>query len=61
MIDFLPKLLTPPEVQQVLRISPATYYRWLKAKKLPARYIHGRWRFPLPDVQRLLDSRPADK
>ena len=53
MTDSLPKLLTPPEVQRELRISRATFYRWLKAKKLSAVYIHGLWRVPRTEIDRV--------
>jgi len=65
MTDSLPKLLTPPEVQQVLRISERTFYRFIKIGKLRANRIHGQLRVSLPEVQRFIDSsstsRPLEK
>jgi excisionase family DNA binding protein len=57
-LDDYPPVLKPAEVQAILRISRATFFRWIESGKLPgAVMVGGSWRV-LRDVlkQWLLDQ-----
>ena len=50
------ELISPAELRKRLRISEATYYRWLKSGRLKGVRIGRRWRFPLAAVEELLSG-----
>ena len=57
-LDDYPPVLKPAEVQAILRISRATFFRWIESDQLPgAVKVAGSWRV-LRDVlkQWLLDQ-----
>lgn len=47
-------MLGASDVQRMLGISPATYYRWLREGRLPGVQVGRRWRFRRSDVEALL-------
>jgi excisionase family DNA binding protein len=49
------------EVQKVLGISSATFYRWLREGQLKGTKVGGRWRFERAFVEALLGASDADR
>jgi excisionase family DNA binding protein len=57
-----PAVLTVNEVAAYLRVTRATVYRLLKARKLPAFQVGSDWRFRVEDIERWrvrAEKRPA--
>ncbi len=55
-----PRLLTPNEVAEALRVSSMTVYRLIKAGDLPAARIGKSFRIREEDVDAYLQSRFSD-
>lgn len=55
--DVVPKVLTLLEVSEYLATSPATIYRLLRQKKIPAFRLAGNWRFNIEDLKLWMDNR----
>ncbi len=54
-----PNSLNAEQVQTLLGISPATYYRWLREGKLRGTKVGRRWRFTRDAVEALLSGATA--
>jgi excisionase family DNA binding protein len=52
-----PRLLTPNEVAEQLRVSTMTVYRLIKSGELPAARISSSYRLRAEDVDAYLESR----
>jgi excisionase family DNA binding protein len=55
-----PRLLTPNEVAELLRVSTMTVYRLIKSGELPAAKISSSFRLREDDVDAYLESRFSD-
>jgi len=55
-----PRLLTPTEVAEQLRVSTMTVYRLIKSGELPAAKISSSFRLREADVDAYLESRFSD-
>ena len=55
--DVIPKVLTLLEVSEYLNVSPATIYRLLRQKEIPAFRLSGNWRFNIEDLNLWMDSK----
>jgi excisionase family DNA binding protein len=55
-----PRLLTPNEVAEQLRVSTMTVYRLIKSGELPAARISSSYRLREDDVDAFLESRFSD-
>ena len=55
-----PRLLTPNEVAEQLRVSTMTVYRLIKSGELPAARISKSFRIREADVDAYLESRFSD-
>ena len=55
-----PRLLTPNEVAEQLRVSTMTVYRLIKSGELPAAKISSSYRLREEDVDAFLESRFSD-
>ncbi len=55
-----PRLLTPSEVAELLRVSTMTVYRLIKSGELPAAKISSSYRLREEDVDAFLESRFSD-
>ena len=55
MVSEPPRLYTPKEVANLLRVSVPTVRRWTVAGKLPYLKIEGSVRFRATDVQKFID------
>jgi len=55
-----PRLLTPNEVAELLRVSTMTVYRLIKSGELPAAKISSSFRLREADVDAYLESRFSD-
>ena len=55
-----PRLLTPNEVAEHLRVSTMTVYRLIKSGELPAARISSSYRLREDDVDAFLESRFSD-
>jgi len=55
-----PRLLTPNEVAEQLRVSTMTVYRLIKSGELPAARISNSFRLREADVDAYLESRFSD-
>ena len=55
--DMVPKILTLLEVSEYLNVSPATIYRLLRQKEIPAFRLAGNWRFNIEDLKLWMDSK----
>ncbi|MFL6207137.1 MAG: helix-turn-helix domain-containing protein [Acidimicrobiales bacterium] len=55
-----PRLLTPSEVAEQLRVSTMTVYRLIKSGELPAARISSSYRLREDDVDAYLESRFSD-
>jgi excisionase family DNA binding protein len=55
-----PRLLTPNEVAEQLRVSTMTVYRLIKSGELPAARISSSYRLREEDVDAFLESRFSD-
>lgn len=54
-------LMTPEEVAKYLGIHEMTFYRWCKAKTIPAFKIGGRWRVDKEHLDAYLTSREVTR
>lgn len=56
LFDNLPKLMTPKEVADFLRVDRRTIYRWIHAEKVHAHKnsISGDLRIELEEVRKLM-------
>jgi excisionase family DNA binding protein len=48
------RLLSPSEVARIFGVTRAAVIKWIKTGKIRAIEIHGRWRIPYSEVERLL-------
>lgn len=48
---------TLQEISKFLQIHEMTIYRWIKAGKIPARRVGGRWRFSMKEIDTWMLSR----
>ena len=55
-----PRLLTPNEVAEQLRVSTMTVYRLIKSGELPAARISNSFRLRAEDVDAYLEARFSD-
>ena len=55
------QLVTFNEAKKYLRVSPATLYRLIHTKKLPALKVGDRWRFRQERLDKWLDSRETTR
>jgi excisionase family DNA binding protein len=55
-----PRLLTPSEVAEQLRVSTMTVYRLIKSGELPAAKISSSYRLRSEDVDAYLEARFSD-
>jgi excisionase family DNA binding protein len=55
--DVAPKILTLLEVSKYLNVSPATIYRLLRQKEIPAFRLAGNWRFNIKDLKLWMDNK----
>ncbi len=53
------RYLSTREFARVLGVSRVTVIKWIKAGRIVAYNVHGRWRIPYSEVERLL--RGGDK
>ena len=47
-----PKIMTVKELSDYLRVHPATIYRLLKERKIPAFHVGSDWRFNAETIDR---------
>ncbi len=52
-LEDLDRLYTLKEVEKVLRVSRRTIYRYIKSGKLKAVKVHGQWRVPAEEFERI--------
>ncbi len=55
------QLMTFNEAKKYLRVSPATLYRLIDTKKLPAFKVGERWRFRQERLDKWLDGRETTR
>ena len=55
--DVVPKVLTLLEVSKYLNVCPATIYRLLRQKEIPAFRLSGNWRFNIEDLKLWMDNK----
>ena len=42
------------EFARIMGVSKVTVIKWIKSGKIVAYNVHGKWRFPISEVERLL-------
>ena len=47
-------MLSPSEVARIFGVTRAAVIKWIRAGKVRAVEVHGRWRVPYSEVERLL-------
>ena len=52
-LEDFDKLYTLGEVEKILRVSRRTIYRYIKMGKLKAVKVHGQWRVPSEEIERI--------
>jgi excisionase family DNA binding protein len=55
--DHLPSFLTTEEVLALLKVTPRTVYRLIRAGELPAVRVGRQWRFRQSDLDNWLAAR----
>ena len=48
------RLLSPSEVAKIFGVTRAVVIKWIRTGKIRAIEVHGRWRIPYSEVERLL-------
>jgi len=48
------RLLSPSEVARIFGVTRAAVIKWIRTGKIRAVEVHGRWRIPCSEVERLL-------
>ena len=54
MVEAPERLLSPSEVARIFGVSRAAVIKWIRTGKIRAIEVHGRWRIPYSEVERLL-------
>ena len=54
MSEVLERLLSPSEVARIFGVTRAAVIKWIRTGKVYAVEVHGRWRIPYSEVERLL-------
>ncbi len=54
MAESPERLLSPSEVARIFGVTRAAVIKWIKTGKIRAIEVHGRWRIPYSEVERLL-------
>ncbi len=54
MAEVLERLLPPSEVARIFGVTRAAVIKWIRTGKIRAIMVHGRWRIPYSEVERLL-------
>jgi len=52
-LEDLDRLYTLKEVEEFLKVSRRTVYRYIKSGKLKAVKVNGRWRVPREELERI--------
>ena len=54
MVEVPERLLSPSEVARIFGVTRAAVIKWIRTGKIRAIEVHGRWRIPYSEVERLL-------
>lgn len=54
MSEIPERLLSPSEVGRIFGVTRAAVIKWIRTGKIRAIEVHGRWRIPYSEVERLL-------
>ncbi len=54
MVEALERLMSPSEVARIFGVTRAAVIKWIRTGKIRAIEVHGRWRIPYSEVERLL-------